>query len=79
MKRKSPRPGCVLVTGRPGSGKTTLARKLAGLLRMPLVSRDEVKEGYVNTFGVRHGRLPADTLVAQHMGDDERQSISSVV
>jgi hypothetical protein len=27
---------------------------------MPLVSRDEIKEGYVNTFGVRHDELPAD-------------------
>jgi len=28
---------------------------------MPLVSRDEIKEGYVNTFGVRHDQLPPDT------------------
>ena len=28
---------------------------------MPVVSRDEIKQGYVNTFGVKHDRLPADT------------------
>lgn len=28
---------------------------------MPKVSRDEVKEGYVNTFGVKHDQLPTDT------------------
>lgn len=28
---------------------------------MPVISRDEVKEGYVNTFGVRHDQLPPDT------------------
>lgn len=28
---------------------------------MPLISRDEIKEGYVNTFGVKHDELPADT------------------
>jgi hypothetical protein len=28
---------------------------------MPVVSRDEIKEGYVNTFGVKHDELPADT------------------
>ena len=27
---------------------------------MPLVSRDEIKEGYVNTFGVRHDELGAN-------------------
>ena len=25
---------------------------------MPVISRDEIKEGYVNTFGVKHDRLP---------------------
>jgi len=28
---------------------------------MPVISRDEIKEGYVNTYGVKHDRLPADT------------------
>ena len=28
---------------------------------MPVVSRDEIKEGYVNTFGVKHDQLPPDT------------------
>lgn len=28
---------------------------------MPLISRDEIKEGYVNTFGVRHDALPPDS------------------
>lgn len=34
----------VLVTGLPGSGKTTVARQLAGLLRLPLLCTDEIKE-----------------------------------
>ena len=54
-------PKCVIVTGRPGSGKTTLARKLGQRLYMPVVSRDEIKEGYVNTFGIGHDQLPSDT------------------
>ena len=28
---------------------------------MPVISRDEIKEGYVNTFGVKHDQLPLDT------------------
>lgn len=58
MSRK---PKCIIVTGRQGSGKSTFAAKLARALWMPLVSRDEIKEGYVNTFGVAHDELPPET------------------
>lgn len=58
MNRK---PKCVIVTGRPGSGKTTLAKRLGGRLWMPVISRDEIKEGYVNTYAIRHDQLPPDT------------------
>lgn len=58
MNRK---PKCVIVTGRAGAGKTTLAKRLGQRLWMPVISRDEIKEGYVNTFGVKHDRLPPGT------------------
>lgn len=48
-----PRPTLILITGRPGAGKTTLARKLAPVIHCPLVSRDDIKEGIVNTTGSR--------------------------
>ena len=45
---------------------------------MPVISRDEIKEGYVNTHGVKHDQLPLDTnavvsgfffeLVNQYLG-----------
>jgi predicted kinase len=55
------RPKCIIVTGLPGSGKSTLAKKLGERLWMPVISRDELKEGYVNTYGVKHDQLPPDT------------------
>jgi Cdc6-like AAA superfamily ATPase len=55
------KPKCIIVTGRAGAGKTTLSKKLGQHLWMPVISRDEIKEGYVNTFGVKHDQLAADT------------------
>ena len=56
-----PKPRGVFVTGRPGSGKTTLARQLGEALCLPVFSRDSLKEGYVEARGVAHAQLPADT------------------
>jgi Cdc6-like AAA superfamily ATPase len=58
MDRK---PKCIVITGRPGSGKTTLTDKLSKQLYVPKISRDELKEGYVNTFEVKHDLLPKET------------------
>jgi predicted kinase len=51
------RPLLVIVTGRPASGKSTLAHLLAREIKCPLVSRDEIKEGFVNTVGSPHHQL----------------------
>ncbi len=57
----SSKPKCIIVSGRPGSGKTTLSKRLAERLWMPVISRDEIMEGHVNTYGVKHDQLPPDT------------------
>lgn len=55
------KPKCIIVTGRQGAGKTTLAKRLGESLWMPALIRDEIKEGYVTTRGTRHDELPDDT------------------
>lgn len=55
------KPKLVIVTGRPGSGKTTLSKKLGQHICFPVVYRDQLKEGYVNTFNRSHNQLPENT------------------
>lgn len=55
------KPTLIIVTGAPGSGKSTYAHKLAEELQLPLIPRDEMKEGYVDKLGKSHAELPEDT------------------
>jgi predicted kinase len=51
------KPLLVVVTGRPGSGKTTLAHTLSNKIGCPAICRDEIKEGFVNTMKSSHESL----------------------
>jgi predicted kinase len=46
-----PSDGVFLVTGLPATGKTTLARALARALRVPLLSKDAIKEPLLEVLG----------------------------
>lgn len=54
------KPYLLVVTGRPGAGKTTFAEVLGKEIWMLVISRDRIKEGYVHTAGKPHGQLPPD-------------------
>lgn len=41
----------ILVTGLPGTGKTTLARALASRYRVPLIAKDTIKEPLLDVIG----------------------------
>jgi predicted kinase len=56
-------PALVLVSGAPGGGKTTLARRLSSDLRLPLLSRDELQEALADAMG-----WPSDVPASMRLG-----------
>ncbi|HSI21179.1 MAG TPA: ATP-binding protein [Verrucomicrobiae bacterium] len=46
-----PKPTLIIITGLPGAGKTTLAKKLAPVLKLPLLTKDSIKEIIFDTLG----------------------------
>lgn len=45
VRRVQPKPMLVVVSGPPGTGKTTLAHRIATAIGCPAICRDEIKEG----------------------------------
>ncbi len=56
------KPTLVVVSGPPGSGKTTLAHALAATIPCPAVCRDEIKEGMVHAHGGEFQAAAGDPL-----------------
>lgn len=63
----SVRPRVILLTGVPGSGKSTLGRTLSEALRVPFLARDDMRGGMALTAGAWRGTLeqlpPGDAAV----------------
>jgi predicted kinase len=55
-------PTLVVVSGPPGSGKTTLAHAIADAIPCPAICRDEIKEGMVHAHGGAFQPGPGDPL-----------------
>lgn len=61
----------VVVSGAPGSGKSTIARELAPRLGLPLIAKDTIKEALAESLGVtdlegsrRMGKAAIDVMFA---------------
>ena len=48
---KNPIVSLIVVSGIPGSGKTTIARHLGGHLGVPIISKDTIKEAMMDELG----------------------------
>jgi predicted kinase len=47
------KPTIIIITGAPGTGKTTLGRQLAADLKLPFVYKDGIKERLYDTMGLQ--------------------------
>lgn len=58
-------PTLIVVSGQAGSGKTTLAHRLASRIGCPAICRDEIKEGMVLSHGPGFVAATSDPLTAR--------------
>ena len=79
-----PKPLLVLVSGAPATGKTTLARRLADTLALPLLARDTITNIVADAFGApaqdqREARVQATFAIYYGLLDEFARAGLSVV
>lgn len=52
---------CILLAGMPASGKSTVARYLSEQMKLPMISKDSLKEVLFDTIGF-HSRAEKNKL-----------------
>lgn len=57
---------CILVTGIPAAGKSTMAETLAENLKLPVISKDTVKELLFDCVGFRSREEKGEPWNGQH-------------
>jgi predicted kinase len=62
---RSLEPHLIVVSGQAGSGKTTLAHRLAQTVGCPAICRDEIKEGMVHAYGSGFVARTSDPLTTR--------------
>ncbi|MFF4424441.1 AAA family ATPase [Streptomyces sp. NPDC001549] len=72
-------PTLVVVSGPPGSGKTTLAHSLADELGCPAIIRDEIKQGMVMSTGIDQPGADDLNIPAVHAFDTLSVLLQAVV
>jgi len=72
------RPLLVLVSGAPGSGASTLSRRLAAELRLPFLTRDDLAEVLAGAIGLRTSLADAERLERGAFGVFYRVSAEQV-
>lgn len=71
------KPLLIVITGRPASGKTTLAGRLSRQVNFPLLSRDKIKEGYMSTTGEQNDN--SDSSIDWHVYETFFQAIDLLI
>jgi predicted kinase len=66
--RVSPQPLVLIVSGPPGAGKTTLARRLAAAFVLPLMTKDTIKESLFETLGADCSQSASDRAWSRRLG-----------
>ena len=68
------RPTLIIITGHPGSGKTSIAKRLSDHYRIPFISKDALKERMFDALGSRDKGWSLKVSAASHRIMDDMTS-----